>query len=222
MDTKSLNTLELPKILERLARQCAFSASKELALALEPSPEPAEVATRLRRTTEARHLISSRSTARVGGARDVRVPADNASKGAMLDPATLLDIRQTLISGRTLQRIIVRAREQYPLLAELAEQIEPGDALIDAIAAAIDEDGEVRDDASPALRRIRRELDSAHARLIERLNRIVADPNNAKFLQESIVTQRQGRYVIPVKIEARGRIPGVVHDQSSSGATIFV
>lgn len=222
MDKKSLNTLELPKILERLARHCAFSASKELALALEPSPDHDEVVIRLRRTSEARHLISSKPNARVGGARDVRAAAFNATKGAVLDAATLLDIRQTLISGRTLQRIIVRAQEQYPLLADLARQIEPGDALIDAIAQAIDEDGKVKDEASPALRRIRRELDAAHGRLIERLNRIVANPDNAKYLQEPIVTQRQGRYVIPVKVESRGRIPGVVHDQSSSGATIFV
>jgi DNA mismatch repair protein MutS2 len=222
MDIKSLNTLELPKILERLASHCAFSASKELALALTPSPDHDEVVTRLRRTSEARHLISSKANARVGGARDVRGAAFNATKGAVLDPSTLLDIRQTLISGRTLQRIIVRAQEQYPLLADLARQIEPGDALIDAIAQAIDEDGKVKDEASPALRRIRRELDAAHSRLLERLNRIVANPDNAKFLQEAIVTQRQGRYVIPIKVESRGRIPGVVHDQSSSGATIFV
>src|SRR5699024_1004256 len=141
-----------------------FSASKELALALTPSPDEGEVATRLRRTSEARHLISSKANARVGGARDVRVPADNAAKGAVLDTATLLDIRQTLVSGRTLRRIIVRAREQYPLLADLAEEIEPGDALIDAIAQAIDEDGNVKDEASPTLRRIRRELDAAHSR----------------------------------------------------------
>ncbi len=222
MDAKSVITLELPKILERLARHCAFSASKELALALMPSPDPEEVARRLRRTTEAKDLTSSRTNISVGGARDVRERANQAAKGAVLQPADLLDVRQTLISGRTLARLIGRLNHQFPLLAEIAERIEPCDALIDTIANAIDDDGAVRDDASPDLRRIRRELETAHSRLLDRLQRIVQNPENARYLQESIVTQRGGRYVVPLKVEAKGRIPGIVHDQSSSGATVFI
>ncbi len=222
MDSKSARTLELPKILERLAQHCAFSASKELALALAPSPQVEEVRQRLSRTSEAKDLLGNRANTSVGGARDVRPLARQAAKAAMLQPAELLEVRQTLISARTLHRLITRLSNHYPLLARIAERIEPGDALIDAIARAVDDDGTVRDDASPALQRIRRELDSAHSRLIERLNRIVADSNNARYLQEAIVTQRAGRYVIPVKIESKGKIPGVVHDQSASGATVFV
>lgn len=221
MDPKSAVTLELPKILERLARHCAFSASQALALALEPSADAEEVARRLRRTTEAKDLTSSKS-ARVGGARDVRPQAYQASKGAVLQPSELLDVRQTLISGRSLSRLIGRLSHQFPLLAEIAARIEPGDALIDAIGNAIDDEGTVRDDASPDLRRIRRELETAHSRLLDRLQRIVSNSENARYLQEPIVTQRGGRYVVPLKVEAKGRIPGIVHDQSSSGATIFI
>ncbi len=222
MDTKSASTLELPKILERLAQHCAFSASKELALALTPSSDPAEVMRRLSRTTEAKELLSSKPNTTVGGARDVRPLAGQAAKAAVLQPDELLGVRQTLISGRTLRRLLTRLDNQYPLLARIAERIEPGDALIDAIAQAIDEDGSVRDNASPTLYRLRRELETAHNRLLDKLNRIVADSDNARYLQEAIVTQRAGRYVIPVKVESKGRIPGVVHDQSASGATVFV
>ena len=119
MDSKSANTLELPKILERLASYCAFSASKELARVLTPSPHMAEVAQRLRRTSEAKELISSKPNVTVGGARDVRSQAEQASKGAVLSPNELLTIRQTLISGRRLQRLISRNNHQFPLLAEL-------------------------------------------------------------------------------------------------------
>lgn len=222
MDEKSVKTLELPKILGRLADLCAFSASKELALGLTPSTDPDEVARRLRRTSEAKELTSVKTNARVGGARDVRLLAEQAGKGAILQPNELLDIRQTLISGRSLQRLISRLSHQYPLLAEIVAQIEPCDALIDAIAQAIDENGEVRDDASPTLRRLRRELETAHRRLLDRLQSIVQNTNNARYLQEPIVTQRAGRYVIPLKVESKGRIPGVIHDQSASGATVFI
>jgi len=95
-------------------------------------------------------------------------------------------------------------------------------AIIDEIGRCIDERGEVLDSASDALGRIRRELREAHARLMERLQRIVATPTNQPFLQEAIVTQRQGRYVIPLRAEFKGRIPGLVHDQSGSGATLFI
>ncbi|MGH9174079.1 MAG: endonuclease MutS2, partial [Vicinamibacterales bacterium] len=222
MDTKSAKTLELPKILERLASYCAFSAGKALALALDPSPDPAEVARRLQRTTEAKELIGTKPNTSVGGARDIRPQADQAAKAGVLQPAELLEIRQTLISGRTLRRLLSRLDAQFPLLAELAGRIEPCDALIDAIAQAIDDDGSVRDSASPTLARLRRELESAHSRLIEKLNRMIANPDNARYLQEALVTQRAGRYVIPVKVESKGRIPGIVHDQSASGATVFV
>ena len=94
--------------------------------------------------------------------------------------------------------------------------------LIDEIGRCIDERGEVLDSASDALARIRRELREAHARLMDRLQRIVGSPGNAPYLQEAIVTQRQGRYVIPLRAEFKGRIPGLVHDQSGSGATLFI
>lgn len=222
MDQKSAHTLELPKILERLARHCAFAPGRELALAMQPSNDPAEVRRRLQLTSEAKNLIASKTSARIGGARDIRPQLATAAKSGVLTPQELLDLRQTIVSARTLKRLIERLEHQYPLLAGIVSAIEPLEALTDAIDAAIDGNGEIRDGASPALGRIRRELQVAHSRLMERLNRIVSDPETSKYLQEPIITQRGGRYVIPVKVEHRARIQGVVHDQSASGATLWV
>lgn len=221
MDSKSTDTLELPKILDRLAAHCAFSASEALAHALQPSADYDEVAARLQRTSEAKTLLSNKPDLTVGGARDVRPLAQQAAKSAILQPPQLLSIRDTLVAGRRLSNHLLRVRHSYPLLATLAEAIDPNAALIDVIGNAIDEDGEVRDEASPTLRRLRRETESAHGRLMERLQRLISS-DSAQHLQEAIITQRAGRYVIPVRIEAKTRIPGVVHDQSASGATVFI
>jgi DNA mismatch repair protein MutS2 len=109
-----------------------------------------------------------------------------------------------------------------PLLADVAARIEPCEGLLDEIGRCISEQGEVVDHASPKLARIRREMRTAHERLLDKLNRIVANSNNVSYLQEALITQRGGRYVLPIKAEFKGRIPGVVHDTSASGATLFV
>ncbi|HMQ51063.1 MAG TPA: endonuclease MutS2 [Anaerolineae bacterium] len=221
MQQKYLDTLEFPKILERLARYAAFSASKTLALELKPSPYFNEVRDRQIETREADHLLSVKINIGVGGARDVRPYVARADRGFILTAQELIEIRQTLIAARELRRTLTRLDEVYPRLADIAQRIEECPGLVNAIGQAIDDNNfEVKSSASPALGRIRRELDIAHNRLLERLNRIV---NSAgQYLQEAIVTQRGGRYVVPVKAEFKGRIQGVVQDQSGSGATVFV
>ena len=115
-----------------------------------------------------------------------------------------------------------RLSEQFPNIADVAQRlVVPGD-VVDEITRCIDERGEVLDSASDALMRIRRELREAHSRLMDRLQRIIGTSTNAQYLQEAIITQRQGRYVIPLRAEFKGRIPGLVHDQSGSGATLFI
>ncbi|HYN89450.1 MAG TPA: endonuclease MutS2 [Ardenticatenaceae bacterium] len=222
MDTKSTTTLELPKILERLARHTAFTPGRELALALQPSNDPDEVRRRLELTSEARNLVASKSSARIGGARDVRGQIAVAAKAGILTPQELLDIRQTIVSARTLKRLLERLEGQVPRLAAIVAGIEPLQALTDAIENAVDEAAEIRDNASPDLGRIRRDLQIAHSRLMERLNRLVSDSATSRYLQEPIITQRGGRYVVPLKVEHKGKIQGVVHDQSSSGATLWI
>jgi DNA mismatch repair protein MutS2 len=223
MNQKSTQTLELPKILERLARHTAFSASAELALGLEPTPYLDEAQDRQWETTEARLLLATHDHLSVGGARDVRADALAASRGVILDPQTLIDIRMTLRQATTLRRIITRLRGQFPILAALADRLEECSALQNEIGRILDETtGEVLDSASPKLASLRREMRVAFDRLQSKLHNIIHNADNAQYLQEALITQRHGRYVVPLKTEFKGRIPGIVHDQSSSGATLFI
>ncbi|MEB2287176.1 MAG: endonuclease MutS2 [Anaerolineae bacterium] len=222
MNEKSAQTLELPKILERLARHTAFSASRELALALTPTPHLDEAQERLQETSEARLLLASHDHITVGGARDVRPDVLAAERGVLLEPQTLLDIRATLRQATTLHRFIGRLGSQFPRLADIAERLEECTALQHEIARVLDETGEILDSASPKLATVRREMRIAFDRLQDKLHNIINNTNNATYLQEKLITQRHGRYVIPLKAEFKGRIPGIVHDQSSSGATLFI
>jgi DNA mismatch repair protein MutS2 len=222
MNSKYLQILELPKILERLAEYTSFSAGRELALSLQPSSDLEEVARRQRETSEARALLEDRADLSLGGARDVRPLVDRAEHGATLLPTELLEVHDTLVSGRTLRRTITRLRDRFPLLASTAERIEECPSVIAEIARCINDRAEVVDGASQNLARIRREMREAHQRLMAKLEQIVSSPANAVFLQEPFVTQRSGRYVIPLKADFKGRIPGIVHDQSASGATLFI
>ncbi len=219
---RHLTTLEFPKILERLARYTAFSASQMLALALRPSPYLAELHGWQTETSEASRLLAVKPNLGIGQADDIRPLAGQARRGFILLAADLLKIRQTLIAARELQRTISRLAEDYPRLADIAGRIEPCAGLVNEIGNAIDDRGEVKDSASPELARIRRELEIAHNRLMEKLNRIISSTQFSQFLQEALITQRGGRYVVPLKADFKGRIQGVVHDQSASGATIFV
>ena len=222
MDKKHLKTLEFPQILLRLARHVSFSAGRELALSLQPSSMFVEVQQRLQETREARYLLDAHGGVSLGGAHDVRPLAQNATRGAILQPADLLDILGTLRVGRRVQRALARLHGQVPLLADMAARIETCESLASEIGRCISDQGEVVDHASEKLARIRRELRTAHERLLDKLNRIVANPRNASYLQESLITQRSGRYVIPIKADFKGRIPGIVHDSSASGATLFI
>jgi len=217
-----LRTLELPKILERLASHTSFSAGAEKARSLTPSPIAREVRERLETTTEARALLEAHPQTSLGGARDVRPQVEAARRGAVLSPADLLDIRGTLQAARALQNMLTRLARQFPRLADIAGRIAPCPDLVEAVGRCLDERGKVQDSASDELARIRRELRAAHDRLLDRLQRIVSSSENAPFLQEPIITQRGGRYVIPLKADFKGRIRGIVHDRSASGATLFI
>jgi DNA mismatch repair protein MutS2 len=222
MDAKSLITLELPVILERLADLAAFSASKELARSLEPSMDRDEVARRQQETSEGRFLLDVNPGTTIGGAHDVRPFAEAASKGTVLEPIQLLDIKSTMISARSLNRLLESSKTQVPLLSEMAEDLEPVPGLVDRISRILDERGSVLDDASEKLAMIRRDLYVVQDRLTSKLQKLVGDPDVAHMLQEPIITQRDGRFVIPLRTEFKGRIKSVIHDQSSSGATLFI
>ena len=222
MDAKTLHTLEYPKVLERLASYCAFAASNEKARQLLPTIDLDEARRRLMETSEAVHMLVTRPDLTIGGARDVRQPVDLASHGGVLPPTDLLDIKSTLVAARNLVRTFERLGGQYPTLYAIASQISTPMGLVDAITRAISERGEILDSASEALAVIRRDLRIAHDRLMTKLQRMVSDPHTSPYLQEALITQRDGRYVLPLRAEFKGRIRAVVHDQSASGATLFV
>jgi len=222
MRAKSLQTLEFPKIRDRLAEYTAFSASRELALALEPAWDLDTVTRRVRTTTEARRLLDLKPSLSIGGARDVRPAVELARRGGVLAPEAYLEIMVTLASARSLKASILRQRETCPTLADTAEWIEERPDLERAIAQTIDDRGQVRDSASPALGRIRGEITVTHSRLMDKLNAIMSSPRAQPVLQEALITMRDGRYCLPVKADFKGRFDGIVHDQSASGATVFV
>ncbi len=222
MDPRTLRVLEFDKILARLAQFTSFSLGNERARALLPTDDIRQAEEWQAETREARRLLDEKSDVHLGGVHDLRPLVAQAVRGSTLVPQDLLDVRGTLVRARTLQRTLGRLGETFPHVADVASRISVPQDLLDEIGRCIDERGEVLDSASDTLARIRRELREAHNRLMDRLQRIVTSGAHAAFLQEPIVTQRQGRYVIPLRAEFKGRIPGLIHDQSGSGATLFI
>ena len=197
MDAKTLHTLEYQKVLERLAGYCAFAASTEKALKLQPTNNIDESRRRLAETSEAVQMLVTRPDLTIGGARDIRQSVDLAAHGGVLTPTDLLDIKSTLVAARTLVRTFERLGGQFPTLYAIASQIPTSLGLVDGITRAISERGEIMDSASVALATIRRNLRVAHDRLMTKLQRMVSDPHTSPYLQEALITQRDGRYVLP-------------------------
>ncbi len=221
MDTKTLQVLEYPKVIERLAAFCDFSASADLARALVPTANLEEARRLLAETSEARLLLSTNDIS-IGGAHDVRKPADLAARGGVLEPPDLLEVKSTLIACRDLKKSFEKSAAESPRLSLIAAGLPETLGIVDAVTRVLSERGEVLDSASPKLASLRREIRIAHDRLMARLQKYLSDAHTASKLQEPIITQRDGRYVIPLRAEFKGQIKAIVHDQSSSGATLFV
>jgi DNA mismatch repair protein MutS2 len=222
LDDRTLEVLEFPAVIDRLARLTAFSGGREAALALRPVVDRDEVVRRQRVTAEAVHLGQLGIEVLLGGARDIRSLAERAERGQVLTAAELLDVADASRAAVTVQRALVRLQPEAPLLANIAGgigDIAPVSALING---AIDDSGTVRNDASPELRQIRHEVGKAHDQLQQRMQTMAASSSLRPALQEPIVTIRDGRYVLPVKSEMRSAVRGVVHDSSASGATVYI
>ena len=221
MDTKTLTVLEYPKILARLADHCDFSGSADLALLLTPTPDFLEASAQLAETSEARKILVTTDLS-IGSAHDIREQVDLARHNGVLDPKELLDVQSTLLSMRTLRRFFDKHSEAAPHLAEIACRMPAPTGVIEAIARCITDNAEVADSASPKLYDLRRQVRIAHDRLMARLQRYLTDASTASKLQDNVITQRDGRYVIPLRAEFKGQVKAIVHDQSSTGATLFV
>ena len=220
---QTITTLEFPKILARLARYTAFSASRELALALRPSTEVAEVARALALTGEARALLEEVPGLSIGAMRDIRRAAQHTARGGVIDGPSLLEVAGSVAAARALRaRLLKLDPERFPLLNEQAGAMPVLPPLETAIERAIGDDGQVLDAASNRLAELRREVRAAFARLHEKLHHLITSSAYAGALQEPIITVRNGRYVVPVKASHRKDVRGLVHDQSSSGATLYI
>src|ERR1700737_1097577 len=219
----AVTTLEFDAVRAQLARHTSFSAGRELALALLPTPRIEEARRRQATTAEALRLPGLRPGLHLGGVHDVRPLAERARVGGILGPEELLDVAATVRGARAWKRGLAGLRDETPTLLGVTDvylRDHPG--LVEDIQDAIGDGGEVLDSASPALGRIRTELRGAHDRLVTRLRDLMSSPPFRDVVQDPVVTQRGGRYVIPIRADSRGQVPAIVHDQSASGATLFV
>ncbi len=221
-DEKTLTTLEFDKVLARLAGLTAFSAGRVAALALRPAATRALAAQRQALGAEARRLRAGRPNLGLAGAHDVRPHAHKAALHGVLDPSELLEIHSTLVAVRTLRGNLGRLAQQYPLLADLTRRMYDPARLVSEIVRCITPRGEIADSASPALAAVRRESRVVHDRLQARLQEILNNAVARGVAQEALITERDGRYVVPIKADFRGQLRGIVHDVSGSGATLWI
>jgi DNA mismatch repair protein MutS2 len=219
VDARSITLLEFPQVRERLAAATSFPPSRRLAEALEPSADPVVVARSLDETDQVRALLSERAGIGIGGAHDIGPAVERASRGGRLDPAQFLELADTLDAAARLQTSL--ADDRRPLLHALARDIHPLPAVRSTLARSFDPVGEILDTASPRLGGLRAAVRVAYDRLRRRLDALVGSELGGA-LQDPIITLRNGRYVVPVKSEARSRVKGIVHDSSGSGQTLFV
>ncbi len=219
MDARSIALLEFPQVRDRLAEHTSFGPSRRLAEALVPSSDPVIAGRGLDETDQARQLLADRPGVGIGGAKDIEPLVGRAVRGGRLEPLQFIDIVDTLDAVVRLQTAI--ADDRRSLIRDLGRRLHPLPALRSTLARSFDPAGELLDTASPRLGPLRGTVRIAYDRLRRRLDSLVtSELGNA--LQEPIVTLRNGRYVVPIRAEARSRVKGIVHDASGSGATLFV
>lgn len=230
MQGKILKILEYDKILNQLADECASSPGIELAKSLVPSYEFSEVSDSLEETTQAVDFIMNKGKPPFQGIKDIRHPVDKAKKSAQLNPGEILAIGSTLNASRNLKAYFDKETSHgrnndlnhCSLLLPLFKGLYQNNRIEEKIFSSIISEDEISDNASPALYSIRRQILQVEQDIKDKLNKMIHSSSYQKFLQESFVTIRGGRYVLPVKQEYRNEISGLVHDSSSSGATLFV
>ena len=219
--SKMLATLEFPKIVEMLAEHCATDGAKARALSLLPSDDYDTVLLRQRRTEDARRLINQKGFPSFSADESTTSSAERAYKGATLSPKELLSVASLFHSARMIADYASTDKLFETSLDEIFERMLPNRTLEEAITRAILSEDMIADEASVELATIRRQIRTTNNKIKETLQSYVGGNRN-KYLQENIVTMRNGRYVVPVKAEYRNEIKGLVHDTSSSGATLFV
>ena len=223
MKEKSLRVLEYHKIIEQLSEYAATSGGRDKANSLKPYSAIQDISLELARTSEGVSIISRKGPLPIGGFYDIRNSLSFASKGGTLSMKQLLEVHYNLVVAR--QIISFMKSEdlpELPLIRGMTDLLVDVPDLEEEIDRCILSEDEMADTASPALRNIRRSIRLKSEELRNKLSRIIASTENKTYLQDSIVTMRDGRYVIPVKQEYRQKFPGMIHDQSKGGQTLFI
>lgn len=222
MTERSLRVLEFLKIRAQLAQYCVSDMGRELCEKLTPENSMTEVLRMQQETEEAHVLLTYLGDTPMIAFSDVRAQLHLSEIGSVLSPRALLDICATLRAARAARDALVADRQNTPMLTANASRLSTFKAVEQSISDAILSEDEIADRASTELFAIRRKMRSCNERVRERLNSMIHNASFQKYLQEAIITMRADRYVLPVKQEYRGMVPGIVHDQSSTGATIFI
>ncbi len=218
-DAATLQALEFATVIEQVAELAAFTPSRELAAASLPTADAALVAIFQDQTEEAVQLLDEQAQAGIGGARDIRQALERAARGGRLAPTDLLDLAETLRATGLFAGRLSGWKGKH--LAGVRAELDGAPALRQRIERSVDEAGEILDSASAELAAIRKRLRTAQDRVRERLNAMLRSSELVGVIGEAIVTLRAGRYVIPIRADAKGKLKGIVHDQSASGATLY-
>ena len=219
---KSIRTLELPRVLELLSEQAVSAEAKEKAFRIRPETEPEEVQRLLDQTDAARNFIGLRGSPSFSGVKPVAEALDRADRGGALNTRELLTIADLLTAARRAKEYFNDEAAEKTAIDHLFLSLHGNRFLEEKIKRAIPDEDTIADAASTELADIRRHMRAAQAKSRQILQRIISSPSYGKILQETIITQRDGRFVVPVKAEHKGDLPGLVHDISSTGATLFV
>ncbi len=222
INERVLKRLEYDKVLENLAGYCGTSLGRERVLALRPSVLAEEISKAQAETTEGKKLLRLEPLAQTGGYSDVRQQVERAGHGAVLEPSDLLSVGHTLAACRQIKDFLTARQETYPLLGETGAKLDYYNTIEKSIFTSINAGAEISDSASGALAAIRRKLARTRSSVKDQLEKLIRSAAFQKYLQDPIVTIREDRYVVPVKLEYRSQVRGIVHDQSSSGATVFI
>ena len=222
ISNKTLCVLEYDKITSRLAELAPTEGGAELARMMRPSDDIEHVIRRLDKTTDAKKLILLKGMPAFYGVRDISAHVDRAEKGAVLSMSELLDVARVLTCARVLSDYIREDKPYETSLEENFARLITSRSTEDKINRSIISEDMMADEASAELATIRRKIKAANNKIRDSLQKLVSSSSYSKYLQENIVTMRNGRYVVPVKVEYRSEIKGMVHDTSASGATVFI
>lgn len=218
----AIKTLEFDKVKNKLAEKAATALGRQSALALQIESDFDAVKRLQEETAEALFILDSGKRFPFGGAYNIVADVKRAEIGGVLDPEALLHIMTTAAAIRQMKYFLNDESEMVPVLKEYADGLQIFTRLEKQIEASVDEHGEIKDSASPKLNGLRSAIQIAKNRVKEKLDSILHDPNNQKYFQDNLVTMRGDRYVIPIKQEYKMNFPGIVHDQSGTGATLFI